>query len=135
MRLSKNAETQNRSKIDGFCLTLHVFVMKVIWFELYQIIHVNCFKKEFSQNFIEVIETHGGRIIILKTHCKTKIASCPSVLCVMVIFNFLHLSYFKTLHSSFTISKTHLLSGNCGSGHIYWRNPSCRTSFFCAREE
>ena len=28
--ISKNAETQNRSKIDGFCLTLHVFVMKVI---------------------------------------------------------------------------------------------------------
>ena len=23
-------------------------------------------------------------------------------------------------------------AGNCGFGHIYWRNPSWKTSFFCA---
>ena len=23
-------------------------------------------------------------------------------------------------------------TGNCGFGHIYWRNPSWKTSFFCA---
>ena len=56
-------------------------------------------------------------------------------------FSVLSISQWRTLHkkwsfslrnSSINVTKS---AGNCEFGHIYWRNPSWKTSFFCAVEE